>query len=117
MSDETADNLEPAMEKVASSIKMSRKTNTGSEPGEPASKQVLLRASESDHLRWKEAAEKKGISLAEFIRDIVNHEVSQILDCPHPSNLMRFYPWASTCLACGQKWVTETRKPRKYRGK
>ena len=117
MSEEELDNLEPAMEKVASTMRMSRKTNTGSEPGEPASKQVLLRASESDHTRWKEAAEKKGVSLAEFIRDVVNREVGQILDCPHPSNMKRFYPWATTCLQCGQKWVTETRKPRKFRGK
>jgi len=110
------DNVVPAMDKVASSIKMSRKTNTGSEPGEPAAKQVLLRASESDHLRWKEAADKKGVSLAEFIREVVNREVSAVLDCPHPTNMKRFYPWATTCLACGQQWVTEKRKPRKFRG-
>ena len=112
MSEEEMDNLEMAMSEVAESIKPTRKPKTGAKDGEPAAKQVLLRATEDDHARWKEAAERKGVSMAEFIRDAVNVFAKELLDCPHPSNMKRFYPWATTCLQCGQQWVFDNRKPR-----
>lgn len=110
MTDE--DNLEIAMNDVAETIEPTRKKNTGSKTGDPAAKQVLLRASDADHARWKTAADRKGVSMAEFIRDAVNAAAGTLLDCPHPSGMKRFYPWATTCLQCGEKWVTEKRKPR-----
>lgn len=119
MSDEEfviEDNLEAAMNDVADSIRPTRKPKTGSVEGDSAAKQVLLRATETDHMRWKAAAEKRGISMAELIRDAVNAACIPILDCPHPSEMKRFYPWATTCLQCGEKWVTEKRKPRAERG-
>jgi hypothetical protein len=110
------DNLEMAMNDVAESIKPTRKPKTGSTEGEPAAKQVLLRATEQDHINWKAAAEKRGVSMAEFIRDTVNAAARELLECSHPSSMRRFYPWATTCLECGEKWVTERRKPRAERG-
>jgi hypothetical protein len=106
------DNLEMAMNDVADTIKPTRKPKTGAVDGETAPKQVLLRATENDHLRWKAAAEKRGVSMAEFIRDAVNLATNELLDCAHPTNMKRFYPWASVCLQCGEKWVTDKRKPR-----
>lgn len=112
MNEEPQDNLEMAMNEVADSVKPTRKPRTGAKEGETADKQVLVRATEEDHARWKAAAEKKGISMAEFIRDAVNLATKELLDCSHPTNMKRFYPWATTCLQCGQKWVYDKRKPR-----
>jgi hypothetical protein len=110
------DNLEMAMDDVAKSIRPTRKPKTGASEGETAGKQVLLRATEQDHIRWKAAAEKRGVSMAEFIRDAVNSAVRDVLDCPHPSNMKRFFPWATTCLQCGEKWIHDKKKPRAERG-
>ena len=112
MSDEDFDNLEMAMDRVAEEIEPTRRQSAGSKKGDPTAKQVLLRATEHDHQRWKDAAEKKGVSMAEFIRDVVNAAATELLDCPHPSSMKRFYPWATTCLQCGAKWVHDKRKPR-----
>jgi predicted HicB family RNase H-like nuclease len=112
MSEEVVDNLDAAMAKVAEDLEPTRRQSAGSKKGEPTAKQVLLRATENDHARWKEAADKKGISMAEFIRDVVNAAAAEILDCPHPSGMKRFYPWATTCLQCGAQWVHDKRKPR-----
>lgn len=109
---EEMDNLEMAMDAVADSIKPTRKPKTGAKDGDVAGKQVLIRATDEDHARWKDAAERKGVSMAEFIRDAVNVAVKEYLDCSHPTNMKRFYPWATTCLQCGYQWVHDNRKPR-----
>lgn len=101
--DSPQDNLEAAMEKVAETTSKGRSSNIGSKPGEPASKQVLIRANEVDHERWKRAAEARGVSLSEFIRDCLNDRASELLDCQHPLNQRRYYPWSEMCLACGQR--------------
>jgi len=114
------DNLEVAMNAVADTIVPTRKSKTGSTPGDPASKQVLLRATDLDHQRWKDAADFHNISMAEFIRNACNEKAKEVLDCSHPTNMRRFYPWANVCLQCGMKIVTENqraRKPRAERGK
>lgn len=110
MSNKEHDNVEAAMEKVAETLDLTRSTNTGSKPGEPAAKQVLVRASESDHQRWKDAAEKKGVSMSEFVRECCNEAASELLECQHPTNMQRFYPWGKTCLQCGEKLFTEKEK-------
>jgi hypothetical protein len=113
MSDEEIDNVEAAMEKVAETIDLTRATNTGSKPGEPAAKQVLVRATEIDHQRWKEAAAKEGVSMSEFVRACCNAAAGETLDCQHPVEMTRFYPWGKTCLKCGTKFFTE--KSKSYR--
>lgn len=104
------DNVEAAMNQVAESINPTRGTNTGSKPGDPASKQVLVRASEKDHQRWKDAAEKEGVSMSEFVRDCCNAAAAATLDCQHDTNMCRFYPWGWECLKCGHKVMTEKAK-------
>jgi predicted HicB family RNase H-like nuclease len=103
MNDEEADNIEAAMAKVAENLTLTRKANTGSVPGEPAQKQVMVRASEIDHARWKEAAEKCGISMAEFIRDAVNVAAKNALECEHPVEMRKSYPWSEFCLKCNSR--------------
>lgn len=101
MSTDNQDNLEAAMEKVAESIEPTIGRNTGSSPGEPANKQVLIRSTVSDHARWKDAADTKGVSLSEFIRDCLNDAASKVLDCQHLN--VRSYPWAEICLDCDER--------------
>lgn len=103
MSDLPNDNLDAAMEAVASTTSMGRSSNTGSSTGDPANKQVLIRASSADHERWKLAAAKQGVSLSEFIRDCLNAKSSELLDCQHPLTHRLSYPWAEICKACGQR--------------
>lgn len=97
------DNLEAAMDKVAEDLEPTRVPAGTSKAGDPASKQVLMRASEHDHKRWKAAADKLGVSMAEFMRNACNEKAGTLLDCPHPTNQVRYYPWAVTCLACGTR--------------
>lgn len=93
------DNIEAAMDKVAESLDMSINRNL-EEDGEPSQKQVLFRASEREHRRWKEAAAKNGMSMAEFIRETMNKAAEQSLDCPHPLKSRKVYPWANICTLC-----------------
>lgn len=100
---EDVDNLEAAMDKVASTMKPTRKSNTGSVPGEPAQKQVLVRATEADHERWKKAAERQGKSMAEFVRDVCNEASKDALECSHPAAWRKKYPWSEFCVKCNTR--------------
>lgn len=108
MNDETVfqspDNVEAAMKRVAETIKPTRRANTGAEEGSTATKQVLIRTTDEDHARWKQASDKEGITLSEFLRTAANSLASDILDCKHPADLVRWYPWGSRCTKCGAKW-------------
>jgi predicted HicB family RNase H-like nuclease len=106
MSDETVfsdqgDNLSAAMERVVESMSMGRKAKTNAPEGETASRQVILRATENDHDRWKQAAASQGISMSEFIRNVCNEAATEILDCKHPMEFRKIYPWSDVCLKCG----------------
>lgn len=100
---EELDNIEAAMDKVAESLELTRKPNTGSSAGEPAMKQVIVRATESDQDRWKAAAEKQGVSMAEFVRRVCNEAASLELDCPHPIQFRKSYPWSERCTKCNAR--------------
>lgn len=97
------DNIEVAMAKVAETIKPTRRANTGAEEGSTATKQVLIRTTDEDHARWKEAADKEGITLSEFLRKAANTSASDVLDCKHPQESIKWYPWATKCLKCGAR--------------
>lgn len=97
------DNLSAAMEKVAENVSMGRRSNTGSKPGEPAQKQVIVRTSEASHDRWKQAAEIQGVSLAEFIRALADAEAKRLLECTHPEQFVVRYPWLTKCKKCGER--------------
>jgi hypothetical protein len=109
MSDE--DNIEAAMNKVAETLEPTRQPRAEGE--EAFNKQVLIRAAERDHERWKLAASKMGISMAEFMRDCANTRATDLLDCPHPLNERRYYPWAEFCLKCGMRLRSGPEKRKK----
>lgn len=101
---EPQDNLEVAMAKVAETIKPTRRANTGAEDGSTATKQVLIRTTDEDHARWKEASDKEGITLSEFLRKAANASASDVLDCKHPTDQIKWYPWGKRCTKCGLRW-------------
>lgn len=97
------DNLEVAMTKVSENLLMGRKRIGTGNAGEPTQKQVIIRATESDHERWKRTAEIKGVSLAEMVRELCNKAASESLDCQHPAEYRKSYPWAEKCTKCGTR--------------
>lgn len=107
------DNLESAMNQVAETIKPTRKADAKGD--DTIAKQVLFRASEHDHQRWKDAADKLGISMAEFIRECCNAKATELLDCPHPLNQRRWYPWSEMCLQCGMRIRSQTDKKKTHK--
>ena len=102
MNHDQEDNIEAAMDKVAESMTMSVSRNI-EEDGEPAQKQVLLRASEREHRRWKQAASANRMSMAEFIRETMNKEADAVLECQHPISKRKLYPWANICTSCNAR--------------
>lgn len=98
------DNIEAAMDKVAETLEPTRQPRPENE--DAFSKQVLIRASQRDHERWKMAAATLGVSMAEFVRDCANSRATDLLDCSHPLNQRRYYPWAEFCLKCGMRLRT-----------
>jgi len=99
--DTTVDNLEQAMNAIADV--MEHTISTRLEGDTPADKQVLIRATDIDRERWKNAAQKEGKSLAQFLRETINEKVTEILECSHPAELRRVYPWAQICTRCKQR--------------
>lgn len=97
------DNIEAAMKHVAETIDPTVPHNTNAEDGATATKQVLIRATEADRTKWKLAADHDGISLSEFIRNACNAKAASILECQHPAEMRKFYPWGTTCLKCKAK--------------
>jgi len=96
-------NLEAAMNKVAETLNLTRKINTGSKPGEPAQRQVLIRASVTDHENWKRTAEIRGVALSELIRELCNIAAKEALECQHPAEFRKTYKWSDTCLKCNTR--------------
>ena len=97
------DNIGAAMNQVAESINpivtpLEKIDDT------PADRQVLIRTTDYDRGRWRAASTKSGVTLSAWIRDTLNREATNQLDCPHPTHQMRFYPWATLCLECGQRF-------------
>ena len=96
-------NMAAAMNKVAETLNLNRKKNTGSKTGEPAQRQVLIRASAEDHERWKKTAEAKGVALSELIRELCNIAAKEALDCTHPPEFRKTYKWSDTCHKCNTR--------------
>lgn len=102
--DNANDNLEAAMSKVVESLEPTRPHNTNTSDGETTQRQVLIRSTERDHDRWKESAAKQGISTSEFIRNSCNTAAAEVLDCRHPMEFRKIYPWSDVCLKCGTRF-------------
>lgn len=94
------DNLEVAMARVADSIEPTIHRDTQATPTDPL-QQVLIRAPRSSHARWKQAAHKLGISLAQYVRDLCDARAAELLDCPHPPTAIRANRWGRYCVDCG----------------
>ena len=107
--------IREAIDKVMDDNKDMAIANPATSNGETVDKQVLIRASEHDRDRWKDAAEKSGTTLSAWIRDSLNKSSSEALDCPHPLNSRRFYPWAEICLACNTRLKEHSSKTKKQR--
>lgn len=80
---------------------LTKKANTQTEPGAPADKQVIVRVTEEMRDYWKAAAEATGVSLSEYIRELVQANAEDVLECSHPVEALRTYPWSKVCLKCG----------------
>ena len=70
---------------------------------DPQQAQVIIRTTPEERDRWKLAAEAQGKSFSEFARDLLSAVASEILDCQHPLNERRYYPWAEFCNKCGNR--------------
>ena len=100
---ENNSNIEAAMNHVAENIDPTVSPMQKIDSA-PADKQVLIRATEYDRDRWRDASIKSGITLSSWMRDILNREASIVLDCQHPADQVRYYPWATICLACKKRF-------------
>jgi len=87
------------MDKVTETLNPTVSTISKNDDG-PADKQVLIRTTEPERNRWKQAAAKEGVPLSQFIRDLLNARATELLECSHPVNQRRYYPWAEFCLKC-----------------
>lgn len=96
------DNVEAAMHEMAESMDLTVSTKISDDDG-PADKQILIRATEHDRERWKRAAEVEKVSLSALIRETMNGRVTAILDCTHPPQFRKEYPWASFCTKCDMR--------------
>lgn len=67
------------------------------------SRDFLMRISEEEHARIKEAATLKGMSMAAWLREHALAAAAEILDCGHPAEFRKIYPWSETCMKCGQR--------------
>jgi hypothetical protein len=96
------DNLSAAIRKVAESTDLTIAPINKSDSG-PAGANVLIRTTEQDRERWRQAANASGITMSAWIRDVLNAAAKELLDCDHPMNMVRFYPWSQICLKCGKR--------------
>lgn len=95
-------NIRAAMDKVADTLSPSVSAILKQDDG-PADKQVLIRTTDYERDRWKKASTSEQITLSAWIRNTLNAEAKRLLECEHPMNMMRFYPWAKICTKCGQR--------------
>lgn len=95
-------NMHAAMERAMQSGDMSIRPIAKDDNG-TADKQVLIRTTEQDREKWKQASELEGATLSSWIRTTLNNAARNLLECDHPMNMTRFYPWATICTKCGKR--------------
>jgi len=99
---EETDNLKSAMAKVAETVEPTVSSIIKEDDG-PASDQVLIRTTKAEKARWKRAADTLGIPMSQFFREVINARTDELIDCTHPVNMRRFYPWAQFCNKCDRR--------------
>lgn len=95
-------NLGAAMKKIAESTNLTVSPMDKSEEG-PAGTSVLIRTTEENRERWRKAAEISGQTMSSWIRDLLNARATELLECQHPLNMMKLYPWAKICTKCNTR--------------
>lgn len=93
------ENLKAAMDKVVETMSLTVSPINKEDDG-PAGAQVLVRTTPEEKDRWKAAAEKEGITLSQMFRETMNKKATEILDCTHPVENRKSYPWSEFCLKC-----------------
>lgn len=93
-------NVRVAMDKVAETLEPQIAMSV-TEDGGPADKQVLIRTTDSERQKWKDASVREGESLSAWIRKNLNEKAEKILTCQHER--VKNYPWATICIDCRQR--------------
>lgn len=96
------DNLEIAVAAVMEHTSLAVSPSLDTEPGAPATAQVLIRVHPETKERWKTAAEVAGKTMSDFIRDAVDAATTPLLECQHKN--LQSYPWSVICLDCGKRF-------------
>lgn len=99
-SPEELSNIRVAMDMVAETIEPTVPLSV-TEDGGPADKQVLIRTTESERQKWKDASIKEGETLSSWIRKHLNEKADKVLTCQHER--VKNYPWATICMQCRQR--------------
>ncbi len=98
-------NTDAAVSKVLDSMgSMSIKPIAEKTDDGPSDCQVLIRTMSGSRDRWKTAAEKSGENLSSWIRATLNKAADTVLDCQHPPEAQKHYPWARICTACKMRF-------------
>jgi len=92
-------NIVPAMNKVADSLNMTIQPIVKDDDG-PAQVQQLIRCTENDRERWRQASMGCDMTVSAWIRQTLNNEAKNLLECQHPENMVLRYPWAIICQKC-----------------
>ena len=95
-------NIRAAVDKVVESSDMSVRPIVKDDSG-PADKQVLIRTTDAQRDYWKRAADESKVTLSAWIRETLDTAARSVLECDHPMNMTRFYPWATICAKCGKR--------------
>lgn len=104
--EENENNIKAAMDKVAENISPAVSGVIRQDDG-PIDKQVLIRTTDFERDRWKQASAAEQVTLSAWIRNTLNNEAKRLLECDHPMNMTRFYPWATICTKCGKRLSTK----------
>lgn len=107
--EQNQDNLKAAMDAVMQSEPMTRKANTKSKPGKPATKQFLLRMTDEEHEKWRVFSDSLGVSMAEMVREAVRVHMSRsesdLSSCERTDCKIVTYSWGTTvCQTCKKTW-------------
>jgi hypothetical protein len=95
-------NLDAAVKYVAENTGLSVSPMEKTDEG-PSSTSVLIRTTEENRERWRKAAEINGQTMSAWIRDVLNARATELLECQHPLNMMKLYPWAKICTKCNTR--------------
>ena len=95
-------NIGPAMDKLAETMDMTIQPIEKEDDG-PAQVQQLIRCTDADRDRWRQAAALSNVTVSAWIRQTLNAEAKTLLECDHPLNEMLLYPWAKICKKCNTR--------------